>query len=101
MAYIRAIANGNYSATSTWSGGVVPTTGDIACCGMYRVTLDVSNVLATLSTTNVDWVAAGGTALSTTHTGGWTHVAGSTLTVSHVRWSTYRSSSTLATADIQ
>ena len=101
MAYIRAIANGNYSSASTWNGGVVPGAGDIACCGSYRVTLDVSNVTATLSTTNVDWVAAGGTALSITHTGGWTHVAGSTLTINHLRWSTYRSSTSLSTADIQ
>lgn len=70
MAYIRAIKNGNYSAPSTWDGGVVPTTGDIACADTFRITIDTTSILATLSVAMADLVAAGGVA-ATTKTGGF------------------------------
>ena len=70
MAYIRAVQNGNYSAPSTWDGGVVPTTGDIACADTFRITIDTTSILATLSVAMADLVAAGGVA-ATNKTGGF------------------------------
>lgn len=102
MAYIRAAASGNYSAPATWVGGVVPTTGDIACSGRFRIVLDVVDILATLSATNVDWVAAGGTALSaSTHTGGFTTTQGMTHNIAAMRYSFFKSTATtVSTADL-
>ncbi|MCX6964791.1 MAG: hypothetical protein NTW41_05510 [Verrucomicrobia bacterium] len=40
MANARAIANGNWSATSTWNGGVVPGNGDTVYANGFNVTLD-------------------------------------------------------------
>ena len=70
MAYIRAVQDGNYSAPSTWDGGVVPTTGDIACADTFRITIDTTSILATLSVAMADLVAAGGVA-ATNKTGGF------------------------------
>lgn len=70
MAYIKAAQNGNFSSPSTWDGGVVPTTGDIACADTFRITIDTTSILATLSVAMADLVAAGGVA-ATTKTGGF------------------------------
>ena len=40
MATRRAIANGNWSATGTWNGGVVPTNGDTVYANGFNITLD-------------------------------------------------------------
>ena len=50
MATIVAQANGNFSDTATWTGGVVPGAGDIAQTGNYAVTIDAS-VTCTLNPT--------------------------------------------------
>ena len=89
MAIILALQNGLYSATSTWTGGVIPTTGDIACSGPYRITID-QDVLATISNTNLDWVAGGGATLTTTNTGGFTVVDGATISIYSLRYGLYR-----------
>jgi hypothetical protein len=41
MATRRAVANGNWSATGTWNGGVVPTDGDTVYANGFNITLDV------------------------------------------------------------
>lgn len=79
MAYIRAAQSGNFSATSTWVGGVVPTAGDYACTLAYRITLDVDTD-AHLCVDRTDWVAAGGTD-SATITGGFDLPADATRVV--------------------
>ena len=100
MAIIRAAQAGNFSDTTTWVGGVVPTTGDTACCGNFRVVVN-QDVLATLSPTNIDWVAGGGTALATTHTGGFDILPGSNFTIHSVNYECFRTISNPTTqADI-
>jgi hypothetical protein len=54
MADIKAAQAGNWSSTSTWVGGVVPTTGDLVWTNNFVVTLDqditvdsISNAAAT------------------------------------------------------
>jgi len=39
MAIILAAASGNFNATSTWIGGVVPTTGDVAVANSRTITI--------------------------------------------------------------
>lgn len=41
MATARAIANGNWSSTSTWNGGVVPGNGETVFANGFNVNLDV------------------------------------------------------------
>jgi len=50
MATIVAQANGNFSDTATWAGGVVPGAGDTAQTGNYVVTIDAS-ITCTLNPT--------------------------------------------------
>jgi hypothetical protein len=40
MATARAIANGNWSATSTWNGGVLPGNGDTVYANGFNVTIN-------------------------------------------------------------
>lgn len=42
MATILAAQNGNWNATSTWTGGVVPTTGDVAVANGKTITVNVN-----------------------------------------------------------
>lgn len=51
MATITAQATGNFSATGTWTGGVVPGSGDTAESGNYTVTIDTNITVATLKAT--------------------------------------------------
>jgi hypothetical protein len=40
MATARAIASGNWSATGTWNGGVLPGNGDTVYANGFTVTID-------------------------------------------------------------
>jgi hypothetical protein len=45
MANARAIANGNWSATSTWNGGTLPGNGDTVWSNGYTVTIDQNIII--------------------------------------------------------
>jgi len=51
VATIIAQASGNFSATDTWAGGVVPGPGDVAQTGNFTVTVDQSITVAQLNPT--------------------------------------------------
>jgi hypothetical protein len=42
MALRAAVANGNWSSTATWNGGVLPNPGDIVASNNFTVTIDVN-----------------------------------------------------------
>jgi len=77
MAVITAQATGNWSATGTWSGGVVPTTGDTARTSTFTVTIDQDITVALLEGTSSGHFAvtaarsiAAAVTSSTGHSGG-------------------------------
>lgn len=77
MADIRAAQTGNFSATTTWVGGVVPGSGDIAYSNTFTVTVDgtftvqaVSNATGTSITTGGTFVMANGASLISTNANG-------------------------------
>ncbi len=55
-----AIASGNWSATSTWYGGVLPTVGQDVYSNGYTVTIDQSVNVASLQNLATTGVTAGG-----------------------------------------
>lgn len=60
MANILAAQNGNWSATSTWTGGVVPGTGDVAIANNKTVTIDQDVSVVALANTADGGATAGG-----------------------------------------
>jgi len=71
MANIRAAQTGNWSATSTWIGGVVPVAGDNASSNTFTVTIDVDATCDNVTN---------GTTYGGTSGGGFTLSNGVTLT---------------------
>ena len=60
MANILAAANGNWSSTATWIGGVVPTAADNAYANNRTITIDVNATVTKLSTQAENGATAGG-----------------------------------------
>jgi hypothetical protein len=60
MANIKAQANGNWSATGTWAGGVVPVAGDAVWANGFTVTLNQDISVASLNTAAVSGISFNG-----------------------------------------
>lgn len=60
MATIVAQASGNFSNTATWTGGVVPGSGDTAESGNYQVTVDGSTTVDTVRATGTGYFKTAG-----------------------------------------
>jgi hypothetical protein len=60
MAIIRAAANGNFSATATWIGGVVPTAADDAVSNNFIVVVDTNITVLSLSNSTTGGATLGG-----------------------------------------
>lgn len=61
MADIRAAQNGDFSATSTWVGGVVPGPSDFAYANTYTVTISDTRTVQAISNQGLSGATAGGT----------------------------------------
>ena len=97
MATITSAASGNWSATSTWTGGVVPGPGDTASVG-HVVTLDQNVSIATLVSTPGGGVdVTGASPRSMTLSGSLTVAANITRAILHVK-DTFTSTFTLTVA---
>jgi hypothetical protein len=87
MAIIRAAQSGNWSSTSTWIGGVVPTSVDDAVSNNFNITMDVSTTALSLRNDTSGSATAGGqfqfsvAGVSVTLTGSTPMLAGGTVTV--------------------
>lgn len=80
MANIKAQASGNWSATATWAGGVVPVAGDVVYFNSFTVTLDVNASVALLTTAAVTGIPFNGGSTSSNAGGGLTITTARTLT---------------------
>lgn len=60
MATILASATGNWSSTSTWTGGVIPGPGDVAVSSDYTITVDQSVTCAEVRNDTTGGATAGG-----------------------------------------
>lgn len=60
MANIKAAQTGNWSATSTWTGGVVPGAGDNVSSNNFVVTVDVNATVANVTNGTAYAATAGG-----------------------------------------
>ena len=61
MADITAAQSGNWSSTSTWSGGVVPGDGDTATIADFDVTVNVNTTVGDSPITNANVITCTGT----------------------------------------
>jgi hypothetical protein len=61
MAVRYAVVSGNWSSTSTWNGGTLPTTGDIVASNNFTVTIDQNINVDSLTNTAQSPAVAGGT----------------------------------------
>jgi hypothetical protein len=60
MATILANQTGNWSATSTWVGGVLPTSGDVVVANNKTVTVDISPTVSEVRNDATGGATAGG-----------------------------------------
>jgi hypothetical protein len=61
MADIRAAQSGDFSATSTWVGGVVPGSGDVAFANTFTVTISDTRTVQAISNAVGTSITVGGT----------------------------------------
>ena len=61
MAAVRAVKNGNWSDTTVWNTGTLPTTADDVYSNTFTVAVDTSFQVLSLNTTSTTGVTAGGT----------------------------------------
>lgn len=60
MATVLAIASGNWTSTSTWTGGVVPGAGDVAVANGKTVTINASVTVQEIRNDTTGSATAGG-----------------------------------------
>ncbi|MEI6376577.1 MAG: hypothetical protein WCO97_05230 [bacterium] len=60
MATILANQNGNWSATSTWVGGVLPTSGDVVVANNKTITIDISPTVSQVRNDTTGGATSGG-----------------------------------------
>ena len=61
MADIRATQSGDFSATTTWVGGVVPGSGDVAYANTFTVTISDTRTVQAISNASGTGITVGGT----------------------------------------
>ena len=61
MANIAAAQSGDFSATSTWTGGVVPGSGDVAYSNTFTVTISDTRTVQAISNASATGITVGGT----------------------------------------
>jgi hypothetical protein len=61
MADIRATQSGDFSATSTWVGGVVPGSGDVAFANTFTITISDTRTVQAISNAAGTGITVGGT----------------------------------------
>jgi len=61
MADIRAAQSGDFSATTTWVGGVVPGSGDVAYANTFTVTISDARTVQAISNASGTGITVGGT----------------------------------------
>lgn len=61
MANIPATQSGDFSASSTWAGGVVPSSGDVAFSNNFTVTISDARTVQAVSNASGTGITAGGT----------------------------------------
>lgn len=65
MAIVRAVKSGNWSDTTVWSTGALPTAADDVYSNTFTVTIDVSPTVLSISNAAATGVTAGGTFVPT------------------------------------
>jgi hypothetical protein len=60
MANVKAVANGNWSSTSTWDGGVLPTVNDDVFANGFTITIDGTFEVLSIRNTSGTGIVAGG-----------------------------------------
>ena len=60
MANVKAVANGNWSSTATWDGGVLPTSADDVFSNNFTVTIDGTFTVLSIRNTSGTGITAGG-----------------------------------------
>jgi hypothetical protein len=60
MANVKAIANGNWSNTATWDGGILPTSADDVFSNNFTVTINGTFTVLSIRNTSGTGITAGG-----------------------------------------